>query len=102
MATRLDPPFKTAPLEGAFFSKAWELFLRALINRQEVIVKEFTGDGVLTQFTLSSEPKDKDHTLVFVDGAYKHKSSYAVTGNKLTFNVAPANGTKIEVTTHGR
>jgi hypothetical protein len=102
MAVKLEPPFKTAPLENGFFSKAWEMFLRALINRQEMIVIEFTGNGVLNQFTLSSEPKDKDHTMVFVNGVYKHKDSYSVSGNKIIFLAAPANGSKIEVTTHGR
>lgn len=102
MAVKLEPPFKTMPLDGDFFSKAWELFLRALINRQEMIVVEFTGDGTKTQFTLTSEPKDKDHTMVFVSGVYKHKSSYSVSGNKITFAAAPASSSKIEVTTYGR
>lgn len=102
MATRLDLPFKTQPLDGAYFSKAWELFLRALINRQEIIVKEFTGDGVTDEFALSCEPKDVNHTMVFVSGVYKHRSEYSVSGNKITFTVAPANLSKIEVTTYGR
>lgn len=102
MAVKLEPPFKTMPLEGGYFSKAWELFLRALINRQEVIVKEFTGNGSQTEFTLTSEPKDINHTMVFVSGVYKHKSSYSVSGNKITFLSAPANTSKIEVTTYGR
>lgn len=102
MSFKLDPPFKTPAIEGGYFSKAWELFLRALINRQEVIVKEFTGTGAQTEFTLTSEPKDENYTLVFVDGVYKHKSSYSVAGNKITFSAAPANSSKIEVTTYGR
>jgi hypothetical protein len=101
MATRLDPPFKTPVIEGGFFTKAWELFIRALINRQEIIVKEFATNGALTEFTLACEPKDKNHTLAFVNGSYQKKAAYSVSGNKITFSSAPASGW-LEVITYGR
>lgn len=101
MAVKLNPPFKTPVIIGGFFSKAWELFWRDIINRQEIIVDAFATDGLKTEFVLSAEPLNEKYTMAFLNGSYQRKSAYSVTGNKITFNSAPASGW-LEVTTYGR
>ena len=101
MAVKLIPPFKTPFLLGPFLSKAWELFFRDLINRQEIVIDQAVTNGVLTAFTLSVKPKDEKHTMAYVNGVYQVKTDYSVSENILTFSSAPATGV-LEVVTHGR
>jgi microcystin-dependent protein len=61
-------------------------------------VERFSGDGVDTTFTLSSDPGSENNTLVYISGVYQQKNTYSVSGTTLTFSVAPASGTNnIEV-----
>ena len=61
-------------------------------------VDSFNGDGSDTTFTLSVEPTTENNTLVYVDGVYQQKATYAVSGTTLTFSEAPPTGTgNIEV-----
>lgn len=63
-------------------------------------VDRFSGTGAQTAFTLSVSPSSEEPTIVFVDGVYIQKNAYTVSGNILTFAVAPASGTNnIEVNT---
>lgn len=57
----------------------------------------FTGDGSTTAFTLSSSVASEDNLLVFVEGVFQNKSTYAASGTTLTFSTAPANSRKIVV-----
>lgn len=67
-------------------------------------IKEFTndvfsGNGVLTTFTLSKAPASNTSVLVFVNGVYKIPvTDYTITGTTLTFGSAPVNGAIINVT----
>lgn len=57
----------------------------------------FTGTGACTQFTLTSSTEAK-RAFVYLNGvSQKPNIDYQVTGQTLTFNVAPGNGTGIEV-----
>jgi hypothetical protein len=63
----------------------------------------FTGNGILTAFTLTAEPNNnEDNTIVFIDGVYQEKSTYSVSGTTLTFGTAPPNTSTIEVITGSR
>ena len=60
-------------------------------------VNEFTGNGSVTDFTLTLAPMNENNTLVYLDGVYQHKSEYSVSGTTLSFSTAPASGDDIEV-----
>lgn len=62
-------------------------------------VDEFTGDGTMVDFTLSSAPASKNFTFVVLQGIMQPKSSYSVVGTTLTFSAAPPSTAFIEVTT---
>ena len=65
-----------------------------------ITVDNFTGDGTTTQFTLSTTPASINQTIVNYNGAFQLRTSaYTLTGPTITFTEAPANGSKIEVTT---
>lgn len=60
-------------------------------------LNSFTGNGSTTAYTLSTSPIE-DNTLVYIDGVYQNKTSYAIVGNVLTFSAAPPNNSAIEIT----
>jgi hypothetical protein len=64
-----------------------------------VTVDTFTGNGVQTAFTLSTSPASANSTIVNYNGATVLRSAYSVSGTTLTLGSAPANGSKLEVTT---
>ena len=66
-----------------------------------LVYNTFTGDGSTTIYTLSTQPTNKNYTIVTVNGTIIAKSAYSVSGTTLTFNSAPANSAVIEVTTLG-
>lgn len=53
--------------------------------------------GTETSLTLSSTTRLKKDTLVFINGIYCVKSSYNVSGNKLSWVVTPISGAKVDV-----
>lgn len=59
-------------------------------------VDTFTGNGVLTQFTLTSQAVT-NNTIVHINGVYQYKSTYSVSGTTLTFTTAPPASSAIEV-----
>jgi hypothetical protein len=60
-------------------------------------VQNFTGNGVLTVFTLSATSFGENYTFVYVNGVYQNKNTYTVSGTTLTFSEAPPLTSKIEV-----
>ena len=59
------------------------------IGDGKVTVNTFSGDGVATQFTLSAAPGSADNVSIFIDGIYRAKANYTVTGTTLDFGVTP-------------
>ena len=65
----------------------------------DLLLNSFTGDGSDVTFTLSGAAIE-NNTLVYVDGVYQNKATYAVSGATpavVTFSEAPANGSAIEI-----
>ena len=66
-------------------------------------VDNFTGDGILTDFTLSKSPANNDNVLVTLDGVVQYPSdatttrAYSVLANVLTFVSPPGNGVDIQI-----
>lgn len=65
-----------------------------------VVKNDFTGDGVEVDFTLSASPSTKLATNVFINGVYQEKDSYSLSGNVITFSVAPPISSSIEIMTN--
>lgn len=65
-----------------------------------VVKNDFTGDGVEVDFTLSASPSTILATNVFINGVYQEKDSYSLSGNVITFSIAPPLGSSIEVMTN--
>ena len=55
--------------------------------------KFFSGNSVLTNFTLNNAPPNDASLLVFIDGVRQDTSAYDVSGTTLTFTVAPPTAT---------
>lgn len=62
-----------------------------------LLVEDFTGDGVETEFTLSTSPLSENNTQIYLDGVYQNKNTYSLVGQVITFSSAPPNGVAIEV-----
>jgi len=65
----------------------------------DLLLNSFTGDGSDVTFSLSGAAIE-NNTLVYVDGVYQNKSTYAVsnaTPAVVTFSEAPTNGSAIEI-----
>lgn len=65
-----------------------------------VVKNDFIGDGIEVDFTLSAAPSTKLATNVFINGVYQEKDSYTLSGNVITFSVAPPLASSIEVMTN--
>ena len=65
-----------------------------------VVKNDFIGDGVEVDFTLSSAPSTILATNVFINGVYQEKDSYSLSGNVITFSIAPPLSSSIEVMTN--
>lgn len=63
----------------------------------DLVVSDFEGDGVETEFSLATNPVNENNTQVYINGLYISKSEYTLSGDKITFAEAPANESKIEV-----
>ena len=55
--------------------------------------KFFSGNSVLTDFTLDNAPPNDASLLVFIDGVRQDTSAYNVTGTTLAFTAAPPTAT---------
>jgi hypothetical protein len=58
----------------------------------------FTGNGVQTQFTLSTAPA-ANTVLINYNGALQISNAYSITGNIVTMSEAPAAGSTVEAVT---
>lgn len=65
-----------------------------------VVKNDFTGDGVQTDFTLSASPSTKLATNIFINGVYQEKDSYNLSGNVISFSIAPPLSSSIEILTN--
>jgi len=65
-----------------------------------VVKNDFIGDGVEVDFTLSAAPSTILATNVFINGVYQEKDSYGLSGNVITFSIAPPLNSSIEVMTN--
>ena len=65
-----------------------------------VVKNDFVGDGVEVDFTLSSAPSTILATNVFINGVYQEKDSYTLSGNVITFSIAPPLNSSIEIMTN--
>ena len=61
----------------------------------------FNGNGSTTAFTLPKAPDSETDLIVFIDGVYQNNDSFNVSSTTLTFDTAPANGTKVIAYTVG-
>jgi hypothetical protein len=65
-----------------------------------VVKNDFTGDGVEVNFVLSASPSTILATNVFINGVYQEKDSYTLSGNTITFSIAPPLNSSIEIMTN--
>jgi hypothetical protein len=65
-----------------------------------VVKNDFIGDGVTVAFVLSASPSTKLATNIFINGVYQEKDSYTLSGNTITFSIAPPLNSSIEVMTN--
>ena len=56
-----------------------------------------TANSSTTAFTLSVAPPSEDNLIVFVEGVYQNKNSYALSGTTLTLDSAPLSGAEVVV-----
>lgn len=76
---------------------------RASNRTHQHYIDEFVGDGGAIVFTLSKTPVNSAQLQVFVAGLKKRRSvrnvpnDYTLTGNKITFQVAPPLGAYVDV-----
>jgi hypothetical protein len=67
-----------------------------------ILRQDFTGDGVVTTFTLANTPAALGNELqVFINGVYQERSVYTISGADLIFSAAPPNTSTIEVLAWG-
>ena len=83
----------TAPATGTSI----EVVHIKAVNASSINQNNFTGNGSTTAFTLSQTIDDEAKTFVFIQGVYQEKSTYAISGNQITFTTAPQTGFTIEV-----
>jgi hypothetical protein len=67
------------------------------VSGSVVVRDNFTGDGNTVNFTLSTEPLNQIHTLVFVDLVFQSETAYSISGSTLTFTSPPSNGSNVDV-----
>jgi hypothetical protein len=65
-----------------------------------VVKNDFIGNGVQVAFVLSASPSTKLATNVFINGVYQEKDSYSLSGNTITFSIAPPLSSSIEILTN--
>jgi hypothetical protein len=65
-----------------------------------VVKNDFIGNGVQVAFVLSASPSTKLATNVFINGVYQEKDSYSISGNTITFSIAPPLSSSIEILTN--
>ena len=67
-------------------------------NIRLLATDQYTANGVATQFALSDYPADANSLIVTVNGVTQTPPiHYTISGNILTFNSAPANGSQVTI-----
>ncbi len=91
--------FSTAPLSGHEI----EVISTTGINSgpTAIYTDTFTANGSATAFTLGQTVHSENQTIVFLNGVYQFKGTYALSGTTLTLDTAPSNGVSIEVMSIG-
>ncbi len=91
--------FSTAPASGHEI----EVISTTGINNgpTAIYTDTFTANGSATAFTLGQTVHSENQTMVFLNGVYQFKGTYALSGTTLTLDTAPANGVAIEVMSIG-
>jgi hypothetical protein len=85
--------------EVAAADTALRAYTDAQVAALNFTADSFTGTGSQVNFTLSTTPISKNHTLVFIDGVYQGKAGYSVSGTTLTFSEAPPLNSAVECNT---
>ena len=65
-----------------------------------VTANSYTGDSSTTQFTLSSQPADKDDVVITINGVTQHVGTYTLAGRVITLDSAPVTGDEVEMRVH--
>jgi len=65
-----------------------------------VVKNDFVGDGVTVAFVLSASPSTILATNIFSNVVYQEKDSYTLSGNTITFSIAPPLSSSIEIMTN--
>ena len=89
--------FATAPANGRVIT-----VYSALNNIQgaNVVKATMTGDNSDTTLALGVTPISENAVQVYFDGVYQNKDSFSISGETLTFGVAPPTGVAVEAITH--
>lgn len=83
---------KSYQLQGGILNANWVEF--GSTGAAVTYVENFSGDGILTAFTLSASPTAIENTQVYISGVYQQKTSaYTLAGAIITFTSAPPTGT---------
>ena len=85
----------TAGFEG--YTDEWGAIAGGGGGASAMETDNFTGNGSTTAFTLSSSVASEDNLIVFIEGVFQNKATYAASGTTITFATAPANTRKIVV-----
>jgi hypothetical protein len=74
----------------------------ALSNLQgaNMVKATMTGDNSDTTLNLGVTPVSENNVQVYFDGVYQNKDSFSISGQTLTFGVAPPTGVAVEAITH--
>ena len=71
-----------------FFNSKWNQV--AKIGTVNIVVDEFSGDGVQTAFTMSQSESSNSAVLVSIGGVYQQPTTnYTVSGTTITFTSPP-------------
>ena len=91
--------FTTAPLSG-YTIEVITVGAVSVFN-DTLFLDNFTGNGTLTDYTLSTTPASENAIDVYLNGIYQNKDTFTLSGNTLTFSTAPTSGTAIEIKSTG-
>lgn len=71
-----------------FYNGAWNTI--AKVGTVNIVVDEFTGDGISTNFTMSQSETSDSAVLVSIGGVYQQPSiAYTVSGTTIAFTSPP-------------
>lgn len=89
--------FTTAPPNLASVEVMSVVVSNLVPGANTVTVNDFTGNGTVTDYTLTVAPASINFVDVYVSGTYQNKDTFTIVGTTLSFSEAPANNDEIEV-----